>query len=91
MFDLTDVKYVKRIAIGSTDPERLTPEEEIEKQSELLNKCISPTGRGHIIGIEKTFSLLNIGEHQVVLQVQIYHIGFARKPYWLEDDGVTTT
>ncbi|WP_332639892.1 hypothetical protein [Brevundimonas sp.] len=29
-------------------------------------------------------SLLNIGEHQVVLQYTVYHVGFSRKPPWLE-------
>jgi hypothetical protein len=33
--------------------------------------------------MEKNFNLLNIGEHQVVLQSLVYHIGFSRKPIWL--------
>jgi len=89
MFDLTDVKYVKRIAVGSTDPERLSSEAVIQAEADLLNKCLSSTAGGKIVGIEKSFSLLNIGEHQVVLQALIYHVGFPRKPYWLED-GVTS-
>ena len=32
-----------------------------------------------------TLSLLNIGEHQVVLQAMIYHIGFIRRPQWLRE------
>ncbi|MFC3675461.1 hypothetical protein [Ferrovibrio xuzhouensis] len=88
MFDLTDVSYVKRITVGSTDPERLSSEAAVQAEADLLNKCLAPTSRGKIIGIEKNFSLLNIGEHQVVLQAMVYHIGFARKPYWLEDDGM---
>lgn len=85
MFDLTDVKYVKRITLGSTDPERLSSEEAVQAEADLLNRCLEPASRGRIIGIEKNFSLLNIGEHQVVLQALVYHIGFPRKPYWLED------
>jgi hypothetical protein len=29
--------------------------------------------------------VLNIGEHQVVLQCMTYHVGWARKPLWLEE------
>jgi len=86
MFDLTDVSYVKRIVVGNTDPERMHSEDEIQAAAELLNRCLNDTPKGRIIGIEKTFNILNIGEHQVVLQSLIYHIGFPRKPYWLTED-----
>lgn len=83
MHDLSDVGYVFRIAVGSRDPQNLTPENEIQAAVDLLNRCLGESPRGRIVGIEKTFNLINIGEHQVVLQSIIYHIGFARKPYWL--------
>jgi hypothetical protein len=84
MFDLTDVGYVHRIVVGSINPEQLQREEEIRTSTGLLNRCLSDSPKGRIIGIEKTFSLLNIGEHQVVLQAMIYHVGFPRKPVWLQ-------
>lgn len=87
MFDLTDVGYVKRIVVGSTDPEKLSSAERVEGEAALLNRCLSDIPRGRIVGVEKNFSLLNIGEHQVVLQALVYHVGFARKPYWLTDDA----
>ena len=83
MFDLTDVGYVERIVVGSGDPEKLLSESEVQQAVDKLNRCLGETPRGRIIGIEKTFNLLNIGEHQVVLQRMIYHVGFARKPIWL--------
>lgn len=86
MFDLTDVSYVKRIVVGNNDPEKMLSETEIQVMAELLNRCLSDSPKGRIIGIEKTFNILNIGEHQVVLQSLIYHIGFPRKPYWLAED-----
>ena len=86
MFDLTNVGYVKRIVVGSTDPEKLTPDAAVQSQTALLNRCLTETPRGRIVGIEKNFTLLNIGEHQVVLQALIYHLGFARKPHWLAGD-----
>ena len=86
MFDLTDVSYVKRIVVGNNDPEKMRSEAEIQAAADLLNRCLTGTPRGRIIGIEKTFNILNIGEHQVVLQSLIYHIGFPRKPIWLTED-----
>ena len=83
MVDLSDVGYVLRLTVGSRDPQNLTPEREIQAAVDLLNRCLAESPRARIIGIEKTFNLLNIGEHQVVLQAMIYHLGFTRKPYWL--------
>jgi hypothetical protein len=84
MFDLTDVTFVKRITVGSDDPNRIKPEAEIQESVDLLNKCLSTTPKGTLLGMEKGFSVLNVGEHQVVLQCMVYHVGFVRKPYWLE-------
>jgi hypothetical protein len=83
MHDLSDTKYVQRIVVGSRDPEALTSEAEIQAAVDLLNRCLSEAPKGRLIGIEKTFSIVNIGEHQVILQAMIYHIGFGRKPQWL--------
>jgi hypothetical protein len=84
MFDLTDVHYVKRILVGNDNPERLRTEVEIQQSMDLLNRCLTDTPKGTIIGTEKNFMLLNVGEHQVVLQSVVYHVGFTRKPFWLE-------
>lgn len=84
MFDLTSVGFVKRITVGSRDPESLQSEDEINAAVEMLNRCLTDIPKGKIVGIEKTFTLLNIGEHQVVLQAMIYHVGFSRKPGWLD-------
>ncbi len=84
MFDLTDVGYVTRITVGNLDPQRMQPDASLEQAMALLNRCLSESPKGRIIGIEKSFQVLNVGEHQVVLQAMIYHVGFPRKPYWLE-------
>jgi hypothetical protein len=86
MVDLSDVGYVFRLAVGSRDPENLTAESDIQSAVALLNRCLSESPRGRIIGIEKSFNLLNVGEHQVVLQSMIYHLGFVRKPLWLSTE-----
>ncbi len=84
MFDLTDVGFVKRIVVGSYDPQNMLGQQEIQDAIDTLNRCLSDLPRGRVLGIEKTFSILNIGEHQVVLQAMIYHVGFPRKPVWLQ-------
>ncbi len=84
MFDLSDVGHVERIMIGSADPERPVAEADVVAATARLNRCLSDVPRGRLLGIEKTFHILNIGEHQVVLQALIYHVGFRRKPAWLE-------
>ena len=85
MFDLSEVRYIKRISIGTSDPSKMLSEEEVQKSMDLLNKCLTEPPKGTLIGIEKSFKILNIGEHQAVLQWLVYHVGFARKPMWLDD------
>ncbi len=85
MFDLSEVKYVKRITVGNDDPNRMRTQEEIEEASALLNKCLTSSPQGHIIAVEKSFVVLQLGEHQAVLQWIVYHVGFQRKPFWLDD------
>lgn len=85
MFDLTEVKYVKRITVGSDNPGRMCTPEEIDAATALLNKCLNDTPKGHILATEKSFAVLQMGEHQVVLQWIVYHVGFPRKPIWLAD------
>ncbi len=83
-FDMTNIRYVKRVIIGTSDPRKLQDDDFIEKQAEFLNRCLNDTPRGVIIGQEKNFNLIRLGEQQVVLQNIVYHIGFARKPLWIE-------
>ena len=82
-FQLSDMRFIKRVVVGSQSPSPLKSEEEIEKAAALLNRCLADIPKGTILGIEKSFSILNIGEHQVVLQYMVYHVGFPRKPAWL--------
>ncbi len=84
-FDLSAVRYVKRIVVGATAPNGPESEQEVQKSLALLNRCLQETPRGHIMGVEKNFAVYNLGEHQVVQQWMIYHVGFARRPLWLND------
>lgn len=83
-FDLSEIRFVKRIVVGSETPNAMKSEAEIETAVALLNRCLSDAPRGRLIATERSFSLLNVGEHQVVLQHVTYHVGWARKPGWIE-------
>ncbi|MEE7547227.1 hypothetical protein HF319_09445 [Xanthomonas sp. Kuri4-1] len=85
MFDLTEVSYVKRIVVGSDNPAKMQSAEQVEAAQALLNRCLSEAPQGAVLGIEKSFSVLQLGEHQVVLQWLCYHVGFKRRPAWLKD------
>jgi len=85
MFDLSDIHYVKRITIGTSNPNQIISDEEIQSAMDMLNRCLAGPPAGTIVGIEKSFKILNIGEHQAVLQWIVYHVGFARKPVWLDE------
>ncbi|MFZ2525853.1 MAG: hypothetical protein WAW87_11150 [Candidatus Ferrigenium altingense] len=87
MLDISEVGYVKRVVIGSNNPTNMQSEEQVAASMNLLNRCLTDTPKGRILGIEKSFSILQVGEHNVVLQWLTYHIGFARPPYWLEEEG----
>ncbi|WP_455653379.1 hypothetical protein [Phascolarctobacterium sp.] len=51
-FDVSAVGYVKRVVIGNTDPEKTVSEAELEKQRQFLNRCLSDSPCGRIIGLE---------------------------------------
>ncbi len=86
MSDLSDVRFVKRIVVGNDDPSRMRTEKEIQKAVDLLNRSLKNDAGGTILGVEKCFAVLSTGGDQVVLQWLVYHVGFARKPYWLDRD-----
>jgi hypothetical protein len=85
VIDLSEVVFVKRIVVGSNNPTDVQSDEQIGKSMALLNQCLSSHPKGKLIGAEKSFTILQIGEHNVVLQWTTYHVAFTRKPHWLEE------
>lgn len=85
MIDLSEVTFIKRIVVGSSNPADLASEETIDRSMEQLNRCLAGPPRGRILGIERSFTLLQLGEHNVVLQWTTYHVGFTRRPHWAEE------
>ncbi len=88
MADLSDVHFVRRIVVGSDHPARIRTQAEVEEAMALLNRCLTGSPKGTLLGVEKSFAVLHVGEHQVVLQWFAYHVGFPRKPPWLPDEQV---
>lgn len=82
---LADIKYVHRVVVGNDDPQLQPDEEKYKRQLQCLNKCLTEYPKGRIIGQEKNFYIINIGEHQVVMQYIVYHVGFERKPQWIKE------
>lgn len=81
MIDLSDVSFVKRIVVGTTDP---ISEADNEAQIQLLNRCLHEQPRGRIIAIEKSLTPVKTDGHTEFVQAVIYHVGFARRPVWME-------
>lgn len=82
-FDMTEVGYIERVVIGTSTPDNIPSEADNNKQMAFVNRCLSDFPKGKVIGIERSFSVVRIGEHQVVLESVVYHIGFKKIPMWL--------
>lgn len=83
--ELAEVGFIERIVVGNNDPRHMRSEEEIRLQMERVNRCLSGTPRGRIVGMEKSFALHTIGDQQFVLQYVVYHLDFVRKPLYLDE------
>ncbi len=86
-FQLTNIRYIKRVVVGNDNPQTMRTEAEVEESMQLVNRCLSASPRGYVLNVEKSFGLYNIGEHQIVLQYAVYNIGFERKPLFLDEQG----
>lgn len=85
-FDITDVGHIERIVVGSITPGEMPTEQDNQAKMNRINRCLSDFPKGRIIGVERSFSVVRVGEHQVVLEAVVYHIGFKKVPLWLEED-----
>ncbi len=83
-FALEDVRFIKKITVGSTNPNLQATDAERERQVSELNRCLNEVPRGRIIGRDVSFGVYSVGEHQVVMQATTYHVGFPRRPSWDE-------
>lgn len=83
--ELGEITYIKAITVGSINPNVPFSEKERDAQLNVLNRCLNEFPKGRIIGYDKTVATYVIAEHQFVMEKTSYHIGFKRKPLWLEE------
>lgn len=80
-YDIPDIRWVDRYAIGMKHPrEDLTGEEREEmakKQIAELNRALR---YGVIIGVERNFSTLLLEDKEVMTGYIVYHVGFRHRP-----------
>ncbi len=84
---MEDIGYVELVSVGSVNPNNPLSEASIEKQKEKLNKCLNGYPKGIIIGKDVTIGRYMIGAHELTMEKTTYHVGFSRKPLWLNGEG----
>lgn len=82
---LTDIRYVKLVPVGSVNPNNPLSDQSKEEQAALLNRCLNDYPKGVIIGKDITVGRYMLGEHELTMEKVTYHVGFERKPLWLEE------
>lgn len=86
--ELSDFRFIKAVAVGSINPNALLTDDGRDEQMAFLNRCLNDYPKGVIIGKDIAVGRFMMGEHELTLQKTTYHVGFPRKPEWIED---TTT
>lgn len=84
--ELGEITYIKAVTVGSINPNLPFSDKERDAQLSILNRCLNDFPKGRIIGYDKTMATYVIAEHQFVMEKTSYHIGFKRKPLWLEEE-----
>jgi hypothetical protein len=83
--DISDIKFVKVVTVGSVNPNVVLSDDARQSQLDLVNRCLNDYPKGIIIGKDISIGRYSIGEHELVMQKTAYHIGFPRKPAWLDE------
>lgn len=84
-WELNEIHYVKLVPVGSLNPNAALTPEARESQTAVLNRCLNEYPKGRIIGKDTGIGRYRIGEHELLMEQVTYHVGFPRKPEWLED------
>lgn len=81
-----ELRFVKVVPLGSVNPNNPLSEESAHQQEAYLNRCLNDYPKGTIIGKDVTIGRYQIGNHELTMEKVSYHIGFPRKPAWMEDE-----
>ena len=84
--DLSEIRYVRRVAVGSLDQNKPVSEDQRDAQIAILNRCLNDLPRGRIIGREISTAVYLEAEQRITLMITTYHVGFTRKPFWIEEE-----
>lgn len=85
--EISDVKFIKEVAVGNVNPNVILSDNAREAQMSFLNRCLNEYPKGTIIGKDIAIGRYTIGEHELIMQKTIYHVGFLRKPPWMDEKG----
>ena len=81
---LDEITFIQRAVVGPVQADRIPSQDEINAQMDFVNRCLSE-GRGQLVGSEKGLIIIHSGDQQLVVQHTVYHIGFKRKPMWVDE------
>lgn len=84
---LSDIRYVKMVAVGSVNPNHPLSGQSRQEQVNLLNRCLNDYPKGMLIGKDVTIVRYAIGEHELTMEKVTYHVGFERRPAW-DQEGI---
>ena len=76
-FDIPDIKWVERFIVGISNPDRFLTQAEIDLQMEDVNSALR---YGKLVSVEQNFTLMKLGNKDIVTQYTVYHIGFKQRP-----------
>lgn len=82
---MQEIRYVMKVAVGSVNPNAPFSDQAREDQLTMLNRCLSEFPKGKIIGRDVTIGVFRVGEHELTTEKVTYHVGFERKPFWLDE------
>lgn len=81
----SDIRYVKLVTVGSVNPNNPLSDQSRMEQEKLLNRCLNDYPKGIILSKDTTIGRYMIGEHELSMEKVTYHVGFTRKPAWLNE------
>jgi len=85
--DINEIKFIKDVTVGSINPNVILSDNTRQSQMNLLNRCLNDYPKGILIGKDIALGRYTIGEHELTMQRTTYHVGFTRKPAWLDEKG----